>query len=162
MRRAVRVIADEGWLPERQVGTVTLPYTDRHRRRIVLSDDAGADFLLDLPEAVPIADGDGLELENGGVIHVIAAPEDVADVTCRSPTHLARVAWHLGNRHLAVQILADGRLRIVWDHVIAAMLEGLGATVERRHAAFQPETGAYAGGGHGHAHGDDRHHGHEH
>lgn len=154
MRRAVRVIADEGWLPERQVGTVTLPYTDRHRRRIVLSDDAGADFLLDLPEAVPIADGDGLELENGGVIHVIAAPEDVADVTCRSPTHLARVAWHLGNRHLPVQLLG-GRIRIRADHVIRDMVEGLGGHVEDIEAPFDPEAGAYAAGGHHHHHHHD-------
>ncbi len=62
----------------------------------------------------------------------------------RTARHLARLAWHLGNRHLPTEVLADGRLRIAFDHVIEAMLEGLGARCARRRAAFQPEAGAYA------------------
>jgi urease accessory protein len=156
MRRAGKVLHDGTWDTAKQVGTVTLAYIDRHRRRIVLADDAGLDFLLDLPDAVSLAHGDGLELNDGGVIKVMAANEDVADITCKDAAHLARVAWHLGNRHLPVEIIPDElRLRIAWDHVIAAMAEGLGAKAIRARAPFHPEGGAYGqahGEGHGHAH----------
>ena len=164
MRRAVRVLPSGSWRPSDAVAAVTLAHDDRHRRRISLTDDAGVPFLLDLPEAARLADGDGLALDDGGVLRVVAAAEDVADVRCDDPRDLIRVAWHLGNRHLPVQLL-DGTgvtvLRIQWDHVIAAMLVGLGAKVERRRAPFQPEGGAYAHGhrhAHGHGHDDDRHH----
>ncbi len=155
MRRAGKVLHDGTWDTAKQVGTVTLAYIDRHRRRIVLADDAGLDFLLDLPDAVSLAHGDGLELNDGGVIKVMAANEDVADITCEDAAHLARVAWHLGNRHLPVEIIPDElRLRIAWDHVIAAMAQGLGAKAMRARAPFHPEGGAYGqahGEGHGHA-----------
>ena len=158
MRRAGKVLRDGDWDAARQVGTVTLAYLDRHRRRIVLADDAGLDFLLDLPDAVSLVHGDGLALDGGGVIKVMAANEDVADIVCDDAAHLARVAWHLGNRHLPVEVIPDElRLRIAWDHVIAAMVEGLGAKATRARAPFHPEGGAY-GQAHGMAHG----HGHSH
>jgi urease accessory protein len=72
------------------------------------------------------------------------------DIACADPAHLARVAWHVGNRHLAVQVLPDGTLRLLEDHVIADMAEKLGARVRHLEAPFDPEPGAYAGGGHGH------------
>lgn len=154
MRRAPELRPRGAWTASAEVGTVTLPCADRHRRRILMRDDAGAEFLLDLPEATQLRDGDGLMLEGGGVIRVVAAAEDVAEITCGDALHLARVAWHLGNRHTAVQVLPDGRLRIAHDHVLEAMVEGLGATVAHARAPFQPEGGAYGGGGaHGHAHG---------
>ena len=160
MRRAGKVVAEDSWAADRQVGTVTLAYIDRHRRRIVLADDAGLDFLLDLPDAVALVHGDGLLLDDGGVIKVMAANEDVADIVCDDAAHLARVAWHLGNRHLPVEVIPDEmRLRIAWDHVIATMVEGLGAKAMRARAPFHPEGGAYGtahGAGHGQAHG----HGH--
>ncbi len=156
MRRAARVLADGTWKADQQVGTVTLAHFDRHRRRILLADDAGGDFLLDLDDAVSLVHGDGLALDGGGVIKVVAANEDVADIGAEEPAHLARLAWHLGNRHLAVQVLASGGLRIAWDHVIAVMIEGLGGKVERRRAPFQPEGGAY--GAHGHAASDGHRH----
>jgi urease accessory protein len=149
MRRSARVLPDGTWPNETQVGTVTLAYVDRHRRRIVLADDAGLDFLLDLPDAVSLAHGDGLALDSGGVIKVMAANEDVADIACQDPSHLARVAWHLGNRHLPMEVLDELRLRIAWDHVIAAMAEGLGAKAVRARAPFHPEGGAYGQAGHG-------------
>jgi urease accessory protein len=144
------------------VATVTLGFDDRHRRRIRLTDDAGADFLLDLPEAATLVEGDGLGLEGGGIIAVRAADEDVIDVRAE-PALLARLAWHLGNRHLPVAFGPD-HLRIRADHVIADMLAGLGARVERRRAPFTPEPGAYAqrDGHHDHAHGHDHHHEHGH
>jgi len=153
MRRAARFLADGTWPADKQVGTVTLAHIDRHRRRIVLADDAGLDFLLDLPDAVSLAHGDGLALDDGGIIKVMAANEDVADIECENALHLARVAWHLGNRHLPMEVLDELHLRIAWDHVIAAMVEGLGANAVRARAPFHPEGGAYGQGqAHGHAH----------
>jgi urease accessory protein len=94
----------------------------------------------------------------------VAANEKVCDVVAETPTALARLAWHLGNRHLPVEIL-PGRLRIRDDHVIVAMLQGLGASVTTLEAPFTPEQGAYAqGAGHGHTHdhGHSHDHGHAH
>ncbi len=161
MRRTPELRRSGVWAASAEVATVTLPCADRHRRRILMRDDAGGDFLLDLPEATQLRDGDGLVLEDGTIIRVIAAEEAVADITCGDAIHLTRVAWHLGNRHTPVQVLPDGRLRIAHDHVLESMVEGLGATVERARAPFQPEGGAY--GGHGASHGHDHHgHGHSH
>ena len=140
------------------MATVTLALDDRHRRRIRLTDDLGEAFLLDLTEATLMGDGDGLKLEDGSFIRVVAADESVADVSGSSPAHAARLAWHIGNRHAPVQVLPDGALRIRDDHVLVAMLEGLGARVVRRQAPFSPEPGAYARNGHGHGH----EHGHGH
>ncbi|MCM0019832.1 MAG: urease accessory protein UreE, partial [Tagaea sp.] len=112
-------------------------------RRQNLTLDAGGEFLLDLVHATHLREGDGLALDDGRVIEVRAAEEDVLDVAGRDPAHTARLAWHLGNRHLAVQVLDDGRLRIAADHVIEDMLKGLGAVVVARRAPFEPEAGAY-------------------
>jgi urease accessory protein len=143
MRRAIEVAPKGAWPTRRRIGHATLPFDYRHRRRITLTADDGRDFLLDLPEARIVHDGDGLVLEDGGVIEVRAGDEEVIDVACEDPVQLARIAWHLGNRHLAVEITATG-LRLRDDHVIAGMLEGLGARVTRRRAPFTPEAGAYA------------------
>lgn len=164
MTRATTVLPAGTWDAASAVGTVTLPVAERHRRRIRLPVDDGGDVLLDLPDAVMLVDGDGLALDEGGVLRVVAADEEVADITCTDPLHLARMAWHLGNRHLPLQVVDERTLRIAWDHVIAAMVQGLGASVRRRSAPFQPEGGAYSGGGHGHGHGHHHHddHGHDH
>lgn len=160
MRRAVAVLAKGGWPAERATATVTLAFDDRHRRRILMKDDAGGEFLLDLAEARVLNDGDGLELDDGqGLLRVVAAPEAVLDIECRSPAETARIAWHIGNRHTAIQVLDDNRLRIRDDHILKEMIEGLGATVTRRQAPFQPESGAYAKSqavphDHGHASGN--------
>lgn len=144
---------------------ITLGYDDRYRRRMRLTSDGGLAFLLDLPQAVELREGDALELEDGRLIAIRAADEPVADLTARDPHHLVRLAWHLGNRHLPTQILGGDppRLRIRQDHVIEAMAEGLGAAVERRSAPFDPEGGAYGQGRtHGHDHGRPHSHGHGH
>ena len=150
MRRAVERIAAGDWPLSEAVASVTLAFDDRHRRRIRLDDDGGAPFLLDLESAAVLADGDGLRLEDGGFLAVRAANEPVADITCADAGAAARIAWHMGNRHTPIQVLADGRLRIADDHVLVAMVEGLGGRVERTHAPFAPEPGAYAGGVHAH------------
>lgn len=156
MRRVIDVKPKGSWSGEGAL-SVTLPFADRHRRRIRMTDDAGDPFLLDLADAVLLADGDGLVLDTGGMITVRAAAEPVADIQCHDAAHAARVAWHIGNRHIAIQVLDGGRLRIADDHVLVAMVEGLDARVLRHTAPFQPEPGAYA-----QAHGQPHDHGHRH
>lgn len=154
MRRATHHCPAGSWPPQAAIATATLAFDDRHRRRISLADDSGALFLLDLPAAALLADGDGLALDSGGYIRVRAAEEPVIDIGGDNAAHVARLAWHIGNRHVPLQVLPDGRLRIRDDHVLAAMLEGLGAMVEHKRAPFAPEPGAYASGhGHEYAHG---------
>jgi len=153
MLRTNHIAANGTWSAAAARTTVTLAYHDRHRRRIRLVADDGLEFLLDLPEATVLRSGDGLRLDDGSWIAVRAADEDVCDISCGSASELARIAWHLGNRHLPVQVIAGG-LRIRDDHVIIEMLRGLGATVTRLRAPFDAEPGAYArtGGHHGHEH----------
>lgn len=135
------------------LSTVTLAYDDRHRRRIKMTADNGEDFLLDLEQATYLAEGDLLELEDGSSIRVVAALEEVLDVTCSTPAETARIAWHIGNRHMPIQVLENGLMRLRYDHVLQHMIEGLGGVCEKKTAAFAPEPGAYkSGGGHGHAH----------
>ena len=139
-----------GQWPERDAtGGLTLDFGERHRRRIRLTTDEGEDILLDLPKAVAMADGDGLQLADGRWLRVQAAAEPVVEVRHRDPAQLVRLAWHLGNRHLPTEI-GEGLLRIRPDHVIEAMLEGFGALLQRTRTPFQPEGGAY--GSHGHSH----------
>lgn len=171
MRRAIEHIPVSQSDTSEVRGTVTLAFADRHRRRIRLMDDAGDAFLLDLPHAVRLGDGDKLRLVDGGVIVVRAAAEDVLTITCSGPIATAKMAWHIGNRHTSLQVLKDGRLRIIDDHVMRDMVEGLGGVVFAEVAPFDPLNGAYhglGGGGHGHSHGNDHfeephdHDGHNH
>jgi len=148
-------------------GVVTLDYDGRWRRRAALATDDGLAFLLDLPEASDLRDGDALLLEDGRHILVRTAPEPLAAVAAATPQALARLAWHLGNRHLPVAIEAH-RLLIRRDPVIEHMLEHLGATVAPVTEPFTPEGGAYGRGRtHAHTHSHDpnahlREHGHSH
>jgi urease accessory protein len=151
MRRAIAVHKGGHWPEEAAIDRVILAFVDRHRRRLRLVTESGSPFLLDLPRVQHLADGDGLELDDGGYVRVCAAPERVLEIEADGPAELLRVAWHLGNRHLPVQAL-DGKLRIRDDHVIAQMVEGLGGRITRLSAPFDPETGAYAGAEHGHDH----------
>lgn len=148
MRRAVAVLPAGTWAAEAAVGRVVLTWADRHRRRIRLVDEGGTPFLLNLERAALLADGDGLALEGGGIICVAAAPEPVLDVGCPTPATAARIAWHIGNRHVPIQVLADGTVRLLDDHVLSHMLRRLGVEPVRRTAPFAPEPGAYAGHAH--------------
>lgn len=172
MLRAIEHRNANAWPAEQAVGSLTLDYDNRHRRRIRLKTDGGTELLLDLPKAVAMAHGDGLRLEDGRWLKVKAAPEALVEVTADDATGLARLAWHIGNRHYAAQIL-HGAIRIRPDHVMEAMVAGLGGRMVRLNAPFQPEGGAYgqaqgqgaAAGGHGHDHGhahDQGHHHHDH
>ena len=152
------VLPAGSWDAAREVDQVLIDFDRRFRRRIRLETVAGRAVLLDLAQAVRLRDGDGLEVA-GGVVRVVAQAEALAEIHAHSDAELVRIAWHLGNRHLPVQLLGD-RIRIRQDHVIEAMVDGLGGHVERLLAPFDPEAGAYAGG-HSHAHdGDDDHHHH--
>jgi urease accessory protein len=142
MRRAFAVHPRGRWPEEEAADTVTLAYLDRHRRRIRLVADSGETFLLDLPRARHLGDGDALELEEGGLIRVRAAKEPVLEIETDDRTLLLRIAWHLGNRHLPVQVTAEG-LRIRADPVVAEMVAGLGGRLRAAEAPFDPETGAY-------------------
>jgi urease accessory protein len=134
--------------------TVTLAYDDRHRRRIRLVTDGGVAFLLDLPEARVLREGDRLVLEDRRCVLVRAAPEAVLEVRAGDVADLVRIAWHLGNRHTPTQIL-PGALRIRVDHVLEHLLrDHLGADVVRTTAPFDPEGGA---NGHGAAQHDHDH-----
>ena len=177
MIRATEVRGAHRW-SEPPADTVVLDFDDRHRRRMAMTGTRGLEFLLDLENAVALRGGDALVLDDGRLIEVVAAPEPLVEIRCKDPEHLVRVAWHLGNRHLPTQITARG-LRIRRDHVIEAMVKGLGARIIEIEAPFDPEGGAYAGGGHApapasgahehaghdhasHAHGGHHDHGHRH
>jgi urease accessory protein len=147
------------WPEEKAVGSLTLDFDSRHRRRIRLTSDQGEDVLLDLPKAVAMAEGDGLQLEDGRWLRVQAQAEDVVEVRHQDPNQLVRLAWHLGNRHLPTEI-RNSVLRIRPDHVIEHMLLGFGADLRKVQAAFQPEGGAY-GDHHDHKHHDTGHHHYE-
>ena len=157
--RAISVKAAGSWRDD-PVDTVVLDYDDRHRRRIAMKGVRGFEFLLDLEEAVMLRSGDALALEDGRVVEVLSAPEPLAEIKVADLKQLARVAWHLGNRHLATQILGT-KLRIRRDHVIEDMARGLGADVSVIEAPFDPEGGAYAQNVATHAH-DNHDHAHDH
>ena len=152
MRRATSAAKAGDWPEEAAVGSVTLAHDDRHRRRRRLTTDAGDAILLDLERAALLCDGDGLRLDDESWLRVVAASEEVVEARGADAREIARLAWHLGNRHLPVEILGDGAIRFRHDHVIEAMVRGLGGRTERKQAPFTPEGGAYAGGDHHHRH----------
>ena len=158
MIRATKVLPRGHWSDGHPVAdTVVLDFDERHRRRIAMTGTGGLAFLLDLEEPVALRGGDGLELDDGRVVEVVAAAEPLIEVRGRTPDDLVRLAWHIGNRHLSLQVIAKA-LRLRGDHVIEDMLRGLGAAVVNIEAPFDPEGGAYAGAGQAtvdhHKHGD--------
>ena len=136
------------------VDTVTLPHDLRHLRRKLLHLQNGEMVMLDLKEPVLFAQGDRLVLENGDCVEIVAANEKLFEIKAKDRLHLIELAWHLGNRHLGAQIEED-RILILRDHVIRAMLEGLGASVTEVEEPFQPARGAY------HSHGSHAHAAHD-
>ncbi|MEM9634715.1 MAG: urease accessory protein UreE [Pseudomonadota bacterium] len=143
--------------------TITLDREDRHRRRAVLTGLTGLSFLLDEPNAVHLHHHDGLELEDGRIVEVLAEPEELVEIEAEDTAHLVKIAWHLGNRHLPTQLMGQ-TLRIRRDHVIEDMVARLGGRMSPVSAPFDPEGGAYGHGrtqGHHHGH-EHEHHDHEH
>ena len=157
MLRATDILLAGLW-GAKPADVVRLDYDRRTRRRISLTGNGGLAFLLDLAKAPVLRDGDGIRLEDGRIVAVEAAPERLLEITCTDAHQLARVAWHLGNRHLAAEI-GDRVIHIRDDHVIADMVRGLGAAVRLVERPFNPEGGAYGEGAvHGHSHAHDHHH----
>ncbi|ABQ38892.1 urease accessory protein UreE [Bradyrhizobium sp. BTAi1] len=161
MIRATRVLGQHRWT-EAAADSVLLDFDDRHRRRLAMTGTRGLAFVLDLAHATALRGGDALVLEDGRLVEVVAAAEPLLEIRASDPHHLVRLAWHLGNRHLPTQIMAKS-LRIRRDHVIEAMVKGLGARVIEIEAPFDPEGGAYAEPSHAQGHDEhDHHHGHDH
>ena len=129
-------------------GELVLPFDLRIRSRLRTQLASGEEAVLRTERGAILRGGECLKSEDGRVVRVSAAPEKVMHVICADQFALTRAAYHLGNRHVPVQI-GDGFLRIAADHVLRDMLLGLGAKVEELETPFEPESGAY-GGGHGH------------
>lgn len=134
--------------------TLTLPFEQRQKSRLRTHLDDGTEIALMLPRGTVLRDGDRLRAEDGLVIAVRAAPEQVSTAFSRDPLLLARACYHLGNRHVALQI-GDTWVRYLHDHVLDAMVESLGLKVFFETAPFEPEAGAY----HAHPHQDAHEHG---
>jgi urease accessory protein len=140
---AYQVVPPGAWSAEEERGRVVLDFDHRHRRRLVLLTDMGDEVLVDLPEAVRMRDQEGLLLEGGGVIRVIAQEEALLEIGADDSDGLVRIAWHLGNRHLPIQIVPD-RILIRADHVVSDLVRTLGGSIREVEAPFDPEAGAYA------------------
>jgi urease accessory protein len=126
---------------------VLLDAQSRHVRRKLVVCQSGDEVLIDFKKPVQLAHGDHLVLDDGRLVTIVAADEELLEVRARDAAHLARLAWHIGNRHLEAQIEAE-RILIRRDHVIAQMLEHQGAAVKSVREPFHPEHGAYHGHGH--------------
>ncbi len=127
---------------------LVLDFEARTKSRLRTQLASGEEVGLFLPRGTILRGGDKLESKDGRVIEIVSAPEALLEARCTSAFELARAAYHLGNRHVAVQV-CEGALRIQQDHVLEHMLEGLGAQLSHIEAPFEPEAGAYA---HGHHH----------
>jgi urease accessory protein len=138
------------------IDRVVLDADERYRRRIVMITERGSKILLDLPEATALCDGDALLLDDGTIVAVVARPEPLIEIAASGAAQqtatMARLAWHLGNRHTEIEIVG-GKLRMRRNPVLERMLIGLGAILTPVEAAFEPERGAYrhgqGGGGSG-------------
>lgn len=135
-------------------GELRLPFDRRQKSRQRATLVSGEEVAIELPRGLVLRGGDWVVASDGRVIAVVAEPERVLHVECDSPDLLARAAYHLGNRHVPVQV-GDGWLRLAADHVLEEMVKGLGARVSTLEAPFEPEAGAY---GH-HRHDNESGHG---
>lgn len=126
-----------------------LDFNYRTKSRLRAKLASGAEVGLFLPRGTVLRGGQKLQASDGRIVEVVAAPEDLLEARCASARELARAAFHLGNRHVAVELGGDAAgdwLRIQADHVLEGMLAGLGARVAALRAPFEPEAGAYAPG----------------
>ena len=140
--RATTVAPSGQWASSREVGRIVADFEQRFRRRFLFATEAGWEFLLDLAQPARLRDGDGLVLEDGGVVRVVALAEALVEIAAFDDRTLTRIAWHLGNRHLPVQVTRHG-LRIRAAPVDIDLVERLGGTTTPLTAAFDPEPGAY-------------------
>ncbi len=154
VKRAGRVLRAGAWRAADAIDRVVLDADERYRRRIVLVGERGTRLLLDLAEVTALHDGDGFVLDDDTVVAVVAKPEPLIEIAAQDAAALARLAWHLGNRHTELQVAGD-KLRMRRDHVLEEMLAGLGASLTPIEAPFEPERGAYEHGHEG-GRGDER------
>jgi urease accessory protein len=167
MLRATAIVRRPAVKADRVADTLTLDHEARHRRRVALTGEGGLSFLLDLDRATVLDDGDAVKLEDGRLVRIQAAPERLIEIRTDNPLRLMKVAWHIGNRHVAAELTADA-IYIAHDHVLVEMIRGLGATATAVERPFRPERGAYhehgPDCGHDHPHGAHDHgaHAHEH
>lgn len=160
MPRAIRVLPAAHRKNEIVVDTLILPFAQRQTQKGFVFGTKGTCIELDLPEPVRLRTDDALVLEEGGVAEVVAEAEPLIEARGADLPALARMAWHLGDRHVPVQIL-DKRLRLRRDRAIEALLQALGARLVEINAPFEPEGGAYeAASDHGHDHHHDHRHAH--
>jgi urease accessory protein len=163
MLRVVRVVSSSA-TAARAIDTLILNAEQRRLQTGHLTGVNGTAIGVMLPEPILLRNGDALELDDGSIVDVVIAPEPLIEIRANDLTHLARLAWHLGDRHVPVQIFPN-RLRMRPDGVLEAMLKGLGARLTPIEAPFDPEGGAYANHAHGHDHARGNHHhhpGHDH
>ena len=160
--RAIRVIAATHRHDRPVADTVILDYAQRSAPQAAVTGVKGTAFTIDLHAPARLRTDDLLELEDGRLIEVVAAPEPLVEARAADVAALARLAWHLGDRHVPIQAL-ERRLRLRRDPAVEALLASLGAKIVTIDAPFEPEGGAYAAAGHHpHHHDHDRHHGHDH
>ena len=153
----------------KRAATIELDWDVRQKSRFDTTDSQGRQIGVFLPRGTVVRGGDVLVAEDGSLVRVLAAPQAVLRITHCSqhgtPFDLTRAAYHLGNRHVPIELQPD-HLKIEPDHVLADMLRAMHLIVTEQNLAFEPEGGAYAaghGGGHSHGgHGHDHHHGHDH
>jgi urease accessory protein len=172
MLRVVRVVSSAQSDSARHIDSVMLAPDQRRLQSAHLTGVNGTPIGLMLPEPVMLRMGDAFELDDGSFVDIVIEPEPLIEVRGNDLTHLARLAWHLGDRHVPVQVLTN-RLRLRRDDALEAMLAALGARLTPIEAPFDPEGGAYAthaAPDHGHHHdhhhhdgcGHDHHHDHAH
>jgi urease accessory protein len=139
---------------------LVLPFDQRQKSRMRVTLESGDEAAVNVERGAILRGGDRLRAADGRVVLIVAAREPVTLVTASDGRDLMRAAYHLGNRHIPLQI-GIGWILLEQDHVLEHMLEGLGVQVRHEQAPFEPEAGAY-GGGHRHHHGDDHDHSHNH
>lgn len=162
MSRAIRVIAAKDRHDRSSSDTVILDYAQRSAPKIGVASMKGATIDIDLHSPARLRTDDLLELEDGTLVEVVAAPEPLIEARAADVSALARLAWHLGDRHVPVQVLPN-RIRAQRDPAIETLLKSLGAKVLAIEAPFEPEGGAYESTNvHDHDHGHDHHHNHAH
>lgn len=157
MPRAIRVIEPAHRHDRPVADTVILDYGQRSGETVAVTSVKGLAIVIDLASPGRLRGEDVLELDDGNRVEVVAAPEPLIEARAQDVPALARLAWHLGDRHVPVEVLPN-RIRTRQNEALEALLGSLGAKVTRIEAPFEPEGGAYASG-HAHAH---AHHGHEH
>jgi urease accessory protein len=162
MPRATRVLSASERRDAAVIDTLILPHAQRQAQKGFVFGVKGTCVELDFAEPVRLRTDDALVLEEGGLVEVVAEPEPLLEARAADPAGLARLAWHLGDRHVPVQVL-ERKLRLKRDPAIEALLAGLGAKLVEIEAPFEPEGGAYAAPAEGHEHHHhDHHHGHDH